>query len=129
MNGRYLLDTGIVIAIFAREAAVLARLEAAREVFVPAVVLGELYYGAWKSARVKENVARIDEFAAANVVLTCDVPTARQYGEAKDKLRQKGRPIPENDIWIAATALKHDLTLAARDVHFDEVEGLRVETW
>jgi len=74
-------------------------------------------------------MARIDDFAARNIVLGCDIDTARRYGEVKDGLRQKGRPVPENDIWIAAIALLNDLTLVARDVHFREVEGLRVEAW
>lgn len=96
------LDTNIVIALFANESVVTDHLGEAEEVFVPSVVLGELYYGARKSSRVKENVVRIDDFAARNVVLGRDTETARRYGEAKNGLRQKGRPIPENDIWITA---------------------------
>ncbi|HEY4572503.1 MAG TPA: PIN domain-containing protein [Thermoanaerobaculia bacterium] len=42
---------------------------------------------------------------------------------------RKGRPIPENDIWIAASARQHGLTLATRDGHFDDVDGLITETW
>jgi tRNA(fMet)-specific endonuclease VapC len=129
MSGRYLLDTNVVIALFADESAVKDRLGEAEEVFVPSIVLGELYYGAHKSRRVAENKARIDDFAARNVVLGCDTETARRYGEVKNGLRRKGRPVPENDIWIAAMALQNDLTLVARDAHFREVEGLRVEAW
>ena len=98
MSGRYLLDTNIAIALFADESAVKDHLREAEEVFVPSIVLGELYYGAGKSRHVAENMARIDDFAARNVVLGCDTETARRYGEVKNGLRQKGRPIPENDI-------------------------------
>jgi tRNA(fMet)-specific endonuclease VapC len=129
MSGRYLLDTNIVIALFADESAVKERLGEAEEVFVSSIVLGELYYGARKSTRVAENTARIDDFAVRNVVLGCDTETARRYGAVKEGLRQKGRPVPENDVWIAAMALRNDLTLVARDAHFREVEGLRVEAW
>ncbi len=129
MNGRYLLDTNIVIALFAGEGAVKDRVRGAGELFVSSVVLGELYYGAKKSTRVADNTERIDDFAARNVVLGCDTETARRYGEVKERLRQKGRPIPENDIWIAAQAFQNDLTLVARDAHFTEVEGLSLETW
>ena len=128
-TGRFLLDTNIVIALFAEEAAVQQRLAEANEVFVPSIVLGELYYGARKSARVAENLARLDEFVASSTVLVCDVATARQYGDIKNTLRAKGRPIPENDIWIAAIAMQYQLTLVARDGHFHEVDGLRVEEW
>lgn len=97
--------------------------------FIPATVIGELFYGARKSGRPEENCRWIEQFAADNVILPCDAETARLYGEAKNSLRKKGYPIPENDIWIAATALQHGLILVSRDVHFAEVEGLRAEKW
>jgi tRNA(fMet)-specific endonuclease VapC len=129
MSGRNLLDTNIVIALFARDSAVVENLDKAEEVFIPSIVLGELYFGARKSGRVKENLARIDEFAVSNVVLGCDTETARYYGEIKNSLREKGRPIPENDVWIAAIALQYDLILISRDAHFGEVDNLKVESW
>ena len=68
----------------------------------------------------------MDDYAASNVALGCDTETAYQYGEVKNRLRQKGRPIPENDIWIAVIALQHDLILLTSDAHFGEVENLRL---
>ena len=44
-------------------------------------------------------------------------------------MRQKGRPIRNNDIWIAAIAMQYDLILVTRDSHFDEVESLQTERW
>jgi tRNA(fMet)-specific endonuclease VapC len=129
MNGRFLLDTNIAIAIFAQDAAVQGQLLSATEVFVPATVVGELYYGAHKSTRIMENLQKIDEFAQTSTVLVSDAGTAREYGEIKNYLRAKGRPIPENDIWIAAIAKQHGLTLATRDAHFGEVDGLTIEAW
>jgi tRNA(fMet)-specific endonuclease VapC len=55
--------------------------------------------------------------------------TAKWYGEVKNGLRQKGRPIPENDIWISAMALEYDLILVSRDGHFEKVEQLKLERW
>lgn len=49
MNGSYLLDTNIVIGLFANDAQVIQRLETASRVAIPAIVMGELYYGAYKS--------------------------------------------------------------------------------
>ncbi len=129
MSGRFLLDTNIIIAIFAEEPAVVQRVAAAEQVFVPAIALGELYYGARKSARAEANIARVDEFATAAAVLACDAVTARQYGRIKDDLRAKGRPIPENDIWIAAVASQNGLTVVSRDDHFAEVADLAIEVW
>jgi len=78
---------------------------------------------------VEENVARVSEFASTSAVLPCDTATGRHYGQIKSGLRTRGRPIPENDIWIAAIARQYDLTLVSRDVHFAEVESLKVEAW
>jgi len=128
MAGRVLLDTNVIIAFFAGEKAVSQRLVDA-EVFVSSTVLGELFYGARKSAHVAANLDRIEQFASSVQVLNCDAATAQLYGNIRDGLRSKGRPIPENDIWIAAVALQHGLPLATRDGHFKEVDGLRVENW
>lgn len=129
MSGRYLLDTNIIIALFADDTAVKENLAKAEETFVPSIAIGELCYGARKSTRVQENLTRIDEFAASSVVLECDSDVARRYGEIKNTLRVKGRPLPENDIWIAAIAIQHDLTLFTRDEHFNGIENLKVATW
>jgi len=128
MPGRVLLDTNVVIAIFSGEKAVSQRITES-EVFVSSTVLGELHYGARKSAHAAANQARIEEFASSVPVLNCDAATARHYGEIKHHLRSKGRPIPENDIWIAAAATQYGLSLATRDDHFKEVDGLRIESW
>lgn len=129
MSGKVLLDTNIVIALFGQDDVVLNHLQGAIEVFVPVITVGELYYGAYRSGRSTENVQRVQEFAAANTVLVCDDQTSSVYGHVKNKLRQKGTPIPENDIWIAALALQHSLVLATRDTHFNVVEGLQIKTW
>jgi tRNA(fMet)-specific endonuclease VapC len=129
MSGRYLLDTNIVIALFADEAIVKDHLAQANEVFIPSIVIGELCYGAKKSGRVSANLAKVDELVANSTVLVCDAETAKQYGEVKNKLRLKGRPLPENDVWIAALAIQHALILVTRDAHFQEIENLQVEAW
>jgi tRNA(fMet)-specific endonuclease VapC len=129
MSGRYLLDTNIVVAMFGEVQAVEAHVSQADAVYVPVAVLAELYFGAYKSGRVQKNVQRVDKLVATSNVLDCDVETARQFGIIKNQLRARGRPIPDNDIWIAATALQHDLTLATRDSHFNEVTGLNYEAW
>ncbi len=75
------------------------------------------------------NIVRIDEFAATAGVLGCDTTTARQYGRIKNDLLAKGRPIPENDIWIAAVAAQHGLTVVSRGDHFTDIAGVPVEVW
>ena len=129
MSGKFLLDTNIIIALFAKERKVLQKLQSAEKLFLSSIAVGELLYGAHKSTQARSNVARIEEFAAANSVLVCDLETARHYGRIKDRLHRKGRPLPENDIWIAALARQYGLTLVSRDAHFAEVENLPVKAW
>ncbi len=62
-------------------------------------------------------------------VLPLDLATAHCYGTLKAALRKKGLPIPENDLWIAASAIQYGLILATRDRHFEQIEGLQIETW
>jgi tRNA(fMet)-specific endonuclease VapC len=128
-SGRFLLDTNIVIALLQGEGAVLSNLDRAAEVFVSAVVLGELFFGAAKSGRPEENAAKVERFAAGSAVALCDLEVAREYGLIKQRLRERGRPLPENDIWIAATAILHKLVPVTRDRHFEEVEHLLTADW
>ena len=129
MNGSILLDTNIVIALFGQDQKIRQRLSKAKEVFIPSIVLGELYYGAYKSTNVGANLDRISELAIHSTILFCDSVTAQHYGKIKNLLRTKGRPIPENDIWIAAIAEQYQLTIATRDEHFKEAEGILVDMW
>jgi tRNA(fMet)-specific endonuclease VapC len=100
-----------------------------RKSFSPASSWGKLYYGARKSAKTEANVSRVDELAGRSSVLVCDGETAQHYGEVKNLLRAKGRPLPENDIWVAAVALQHGLILVTRDAHFNEIAELTVVAW
>ncbi len=126
-----LFDTSVVIAAFGDEGAVTARLRRfpADRIFVPVIVVGELAFGALTSSRVSENLGRIAEFADVANIVPCDADTARLYGEVKAQLKRIGRPIPENDVWIAAIARQHRLTLVTRDAHFAHVDGLHLERW
>lgn len=129
MAGRFLEDTDIVIALIRSEDAVLCRLAQTDEAWLSAPVLGELHSGAFNSDRVQENLAIIDRLARRNGILVPGAETARRYGSTKAQLRASGRLIPDTDIWIAALAIQHNLTVAARDEHFRRVAGLHYEMW
>jgi len=124
---KVLLDTNVVVALFAGEPTVLTRIQAAEEVYLPVTALGELYHGAFGSTRQQENIARLETFAQRVAVLHNDEEIAKRYGEIKARLTARGKLIPENDIWIAATAVQYDLTLLSRDIHFRAVDQLRTE--
>lgn len=129
MSGKYLLDTNIVIALFAEDIAVQKHMAKAGEIFIPVIVIGELYFGAFKSGRPRANTVRIENFAAGNTILVCDIGTSGEYGRIKNLLHKKGHPITENDIWIAALAMEHGLTLVSCDEHFKKIDGLKRAAW
>ncbi len=71
-----------------------------------------------------ERRGRFEQFASVSTLLGCDTQTARHHGRIKNQLRAKGRPLPENDLRIAAVARQHALTLVTRDKHFSEIDDL-----
>lgn len=96
---------------------------------LPIIALGELLAGAAQSTHVDQNRDRVNRFAASCTLLLCDEDTAHHYALIVTELRKKGRPIPQNDMWIAAIALQYDLDLLTRDAHFKEVSNLRIQGW
>lgn len=96
-------------------------------VFIPVISIGELYFGAELSEKRLKYVDDIEELIFAYDVLDVTKETCKQYRLIRAVLRRKGKPIPENDIWISAIALQYNLILATRDGHFDEVDGLLIE--
>jgi tRNA(fMet)-specific endonuclease VapC len=129
MAGSLLLDTSFVIELFGRNADAERVVASASELYLPAIVLGELLYGAERSSRRAENIAQVEGFAASAAILACDAETAWHYGEIKSSLRSRGKPLPDNDIWIASVARQHQLTVATRDAHFGEIHGLALLSW
>ena len=129
MIGKHLLDTNIILALFKNDENVRNQMAASPEVFVPAIAVGELYYGAQHSAHVEKNMNQIREFAENTTVLARDITTAKHYGQIKSELKTKGHPLPENDVWIAAIAKQHSLTVVTRDQHFKEIDALLLEEW
>ena len=126
MAGSLLPDTNVVVALLAGDPETRDFLSQAEMTFLPSIVLGELYYGAWKSRQKEANSSRIDALAAKSAVLPVDAVTAWHFGQIKSALRAKGRPIPENDIWIAALAKQYGLGLLTHDQHFKEVDGIEI---
>ena len=96
---------------------------------VSAVVLGELYSGFRAGNRQAENAAQLAQFLSKPSVRVLNVTeeTALRYAEVDLYLRKKGRPIPRNDVWIAAAALEHGLQLLTLDLHFREIPLLLIQ--
>ena len=129
MNGKYILDTNVIIGLFNGNIKIREKISNADEVFIPSIAIGELIYGAMCSKNRKKNIEKIQAFILSNTILSCDSLTSFEYAKIKYQLRQKGKPIPENDIWIAAISRQYNITLATQDDHFDEIEMLLKEKW
>lgn len=106
------------------DAAIAARLKEATELYLPLTALGEMRFGIQRAGNSRRSIEQWERFAREVVVLLPDEDTAAAYAELKNALVVKGRPIPENDLWIAATAKSHGLPLYCKDAHFDELAGL-----
>ncbi len=128
MNG-FALDTNIVSAHLRGDAAVGDQVRANTRLYLPVTVLGELYYGAYHTEHKDKQLHRVRSFLPLTQTVHLDDEIAERYGRIKARLAELGSMIPENDIWIAATCLAHDLTLASRDAHFESVEGLSLVRW
>lgn len=130
MNGNSLLfDTTAAIDFLKKSEALSEVLIGAERLYLPLVALGELEYGARYSSQVEKHLNAIANLLRETMLVYPDRSTATLYGTIKASLRQKGKPIPDNDIWIAAMARQLDIPLVARDSHFSEVDELVVLSW
>lgn len=124
-----LLDTNAAIAITKRDVMAMGLVMSFDAPALSLFTVGEMQFGVQKSARSAENLAAFMNLRRRMELLLPDQETAGVYGQARYALHRKGRPIPENDLWIAALALQHDLPLMTRDAHFSNFEKLRIAAW
>ena len=124
-----LLDTSAYSALQRGYQPVLEVLRRSETVAVSTVVLGELYSGFRAGNRWADNTAQLMQFLSKPSVRVVNVTeeTALRYAEVDVYLRKRGRPIPRNDVWIAAVALEHGLQLLTLDVHFREIPLLPIQ--
>ena len=120
---RLALDTNRYTDLASNVPQVVAVVEKAIEVYLPFVVLAELRSGFAGGTRAAENEQILLQFLTKrNVrVLYADEQTVGHYALVWNQLRKQGTPIPVHDRWIAAIVLQHQLTLYARDAHFDHL--------
>lgn len=129
MSGNLALDSTTAIRYLNGVTAVVEKVTQTTTITLPVTVVGELLYGAENSARPLQNLTRYLEFINACDIPALDQNTAAIYAKTRHSLKQKGRPIPENDIWIAAQCLQNSWTLVTDDQHFTYVDGLKIEQW
>ncbi|MBA1335772.1 MAG: hypothetical protein HPY66_1399 [Firmicutes bacterium] len=123
MNGN-LIDTNVIIKLLNGDQATVDMFETLIDIKISSVTAGELYYGARKSSKVKENLELFKGFLSEYHIIEIDESVSNVYGELKANLVKQGINIPENDIWIAATAIYNNLTLVTYDEHFKKINSL-----
>lgn len=124
MSGSALLDTNVFVRLLAGDPVVDQCLREFEQAYLCMIVLGELWHGAENSTRPDESRRAVEELARRFDWLPGTPAVATEYGRIKQDLRRRGRPIPENDVWIAAFGKAHSLLLLTNDKHFAEIDGL-----
>ena len=124
-----ILDTKALSAAADRQPAALAVVARARRIALPVIVLGEFRLGIAQSRHRASYEDWLRQWIAAVEVLPVDEETTRHYAHVALELKRKGRPIPTNDVWIAALARRHSLPILSRDRHFDLVAGIDRIAW
>jgi tRNA(fMet)-specific endonuclease VapC len=121
-----LLDTSAYSAFMKGHEGAVARVRQAERVFLSAVAAGELLFGFRSGSRYERNRNALEAFLANPYVdlLPITWTTAERFGRIAAALRAKGRPIPTNDIWIAAHAMETGADLLSFDEHFSYVDGI-----
>ena len=120
------IDTNIYSAFKKGDKTIIDLLENCDEIFIPSIVLGELYAGFYLGTRVKQNLEELNLFLnmPGIYIINIDKEIADRYGMLIKILKEQGTPIPTNDVWIAAAALEKGTKLATYDAHFSNIPGI-----
>ena len=124
-----ILDTNALSAAADDDPAIIPLLARADQIAIPVIALGEYRYGIAQSRHRASYAEWLKGLLHDCLVLDANEPTTHYYAQITLELKQKGRPIPTNDIWIAALCRQHSLPLLSRDRHFDLVPGIRRIGW
>jgi tRNA(fMet)-specific endonuclease VapC len=124
-----ILDTNAISAWAEHQPAALKLIEAQAFLCLPAIVLGEFRFGLLGSRMRSAIEPHLDFLEQTTQVMNITRETAAVYATVRYELKRLGKPIPENDVWIAALARQHGLPVMSRDGHFDWVPKLRRQAW
>lgn len=124
-----ILDTNAVTALFAGDPDIAPHLQNAAFTAVPVIVIGEYKAGLKGSTKAAQLSPLFERLLAASRLLPITAETTDYFAEIYHDLKSRGRPIPQNDLWIAALAAEHGITILSRDTHFDHVRGIVRQGW
>ena len=123
---KILLDTNAYSELRRGHPGVADWVRRSEQVGMSLIVVGELIYGFYRGSRLKQNLHDLNRFLDSPFVsiLPMTMVTADRFGRIALQLRNKGTPIPTNDIWIAAQAQEMGADLLSFDLHFKKIDGL-----
>ena len=124
-----ILDTNALSAYLDRTPEAIQIVSGARTLAIPVIVAGEFAFGVAQSRHREAYEMSLQRMLDRCDVLDIGIETARHYAAIRLELKGLGKPIPANDVWIAALSRQHALPVMSRDSHFDFVSGLRRRTW
>jgi predicted nucleic acid-binding protein len=124
-----ILDTNALSAFADGDEGLLRVIRDEEELALPVIVLGEYLYGIHRSRRRAQYERWLADTVAELRLLVVGEGTAEHYASIRSELKAAGRPIPSNDVWIAALAREHRLAIVSRDQHFQGIKGLRAVSW
>jgi predicted nucleic acid-binding protein len=124
-----ILDTNALSAIADDDASAVRIFSTATSIELPVIALGEYRFGIAQSRRRGAYEKWVGELIATTRVLPVDRESSEHYARIRAELKKVGHPIPSNDLWIAALARQHGVTLMSQDRHFDSVRDVRRIGW
>lgn len=127
MSGKIALDTDIAIKFLNGDTEIDNFLSNYSEIYLPVIVVGELIYGALNSKHAEQNLERHKRLIQRSRILEISESTANIYAKTRMGLKKKGKPIPENDLWIASICIEHRIPIISNDSHFKDIDNLILE--
>ena len=124
-----ILDTNALSAVADNVPAAVKVFAGADKIALPVVVLGEYRFGISQSRGRDEYEDWLARLIAASRILDIDEQTTKHYADVRLELKKLGKPIPSNDVWIAALCQQYSLPILTRDRHFDGISGIIRITW
>jgi tRNA(fMet)-specific endonuclease VapC len=123
------LDSNIIIEVFSGNSSIADKIHHLTDFYLSTIVLGELYVGINRVVNKDKHLKKLQAFLELANIIDIDQSTAVLFGEISAELYKKGKPIPTNDIWIAASIKQYNFTLITRDKHFNMISDLSIESW
>jgi tRNA(fMet)-specific endonuclease VapC len=124
-----ILDTNALSAWWKSEPEILAVLRGLVRICVPVPALAEFRFGVLQSTKRELMEMWMSKALSSTRILAIDEETTQAYASLRWELKRAGKPLPMNDLWIAAIARQHRLPILSRDSHFDVIKSIERNSW